>query len=197
MLNFKIRKLENFKFSYDELLAYYETVTADFQNLKWHVPNLPLECGHSWAIQTKMLNPEEPCPPYNMPGDTSTEYNNYFDTPTALVFGFAKKILEQFPYAKQTVITVHGAGSSIEFHIDKEHWLPEEQVKIHIPITANDQSYFQFEDEDFVMEPGHAYLVNTTIPHGTVNHGSTPRAHLIFKIPVSRVAEILATDITL
>ena len=153
--------------------------------------------GFSWAIQTKMLDTSLPCPPYQMPGEDLAQFNYNFDTPTDLVFGFAKKVIDKFPNVKQTVITAHGPGSSIDFHIDEEKWLGEEHVKIHLPIEANDQSYFQFEGEDFVLAPGHAYLVNTTIPHGTANKGNTHRAHFIFKIPLSYVETILANGIKL
>lgn len=193
MLNFKIEPLENFKFSFDELLAYYKEIKEQYKHLECRSVLFPN--GYSYAMQTKLADPNVPCPPFHMPGETGV--NNNFDTPTPLMFGFAKKILDNFAYAKQLVITVHGPGAQIAFHTDDEIFLPEEHLKIHLPIESNDESYFQFENEEFVLKPGTAYLVNTTLPHGTDNRGNSERAHLIFKVPVSSVQDILTKEIVL
>lgn len=193
MLNFKIEKLDNIKFSFNELTEYYQTIKSNYKHLECRSEIFPN--GYSYAMQTKLADPNVPCPPFHMPGETGV--NNNFDTPTPLMFGFAKKILDNFPYAKQLVITVHGPGAQIEFHTDVELFLPEEHVKIHFPIETNNASYFQYDQEDFVLETGSAYLVNTTIPHGTDNQGTTERAHLIFKVPVSSVTDIINKEIIL
>ena len=193
MLNFKVEKLTNVKFSFEELLDYYKEVKDRYKHLECRSPVFPN--GYSYAMQTKLSNPNLPCPPFHMPGELGV--NNSFDTPTPLMFGFAQKILDNFPYAKQLVITVHGPGAQIEFHTDDELFLPEEHIKIHIPIESNDKSYFQYDRENIVMEPGSVYLVNTTIPHGTDNQGQTERAHMIFKVPVSAVDDILTKEIIL
>jgi hypothetical protein len=193
MLNFKVEKLNNIKFSFDELVNYYKEIKDNYPQLECRSSVFPN--GYSYAMQTKLPDTTLPCPPFHMPGETGV--NNNFDTPTPLMFGFAKKILDKFPYAKQLVITVHGPGAIIEFHTDDEIFLSEEHIKIHLPIESNNNSYFQYDDEEFVLEPGHAYLVNTTIPHGTDNRGTTERAHMIFKVPVSAVDDILTREVTL
>lgn len=197
MLDFKIQRLDNVKFNHAELVAYYHTLKHDYDHMKWQAPPGEFsDLAYSWAIQTKMKDATRPCSPYHLPTDDPNDFIGDFDRPTELVFGFGKKIIDAFPEVKQTVITVHYPGSKLPWHIDveeslKDHW------KIHIPIETNNLSYFLYEDEKFVLEAGHAYLANTSINHATDNQGTTERAHLIFKIPVSHVDTILSTEYTL
>lgn len=191
-MDFKIKKLDNVKFSFKELEDYYHEIKTNYQKLKWTPPGDMSDQAYSWAIQTKLQDPTQPCGPYHWPGEDTSKFNNRYDTPTELIFGFGEKIISLFPEVKQTNITVHSPGTIIEFHIDKELEL-EDHFKIHFPIETNDSSVFQYEDEEFHLEVGSAYLVNTGILHGTNNRGTTERAHLIFKIPASKVNEILNT----
>ena len=191
MLDFKIRRLDNIKFSYQDLLAYYNTIKQDYQHMKWIPPSDMADMAYCWSIQTKMKDPTRPCSPYHWPGDREEDFNSTFDTPTELVFGFAKRVIDIFPDVKQTVITVHTPGTKLPWHTDAETFL-EDHWKIHLPIETNSQSYFQYDDEEFVLEAGHAYLVNTSINHATDNRGLTERAHLIFKVPVRAIPDILS-----
>jgi hypothetical protein len=190
MLNFKIRRLDNIKFSYQELLDYYHTIKSNYQHMKWTPPTDMSDMAYCWSIQTKMKDPSIPCSPYHWPGDDEKDFNSDFDTPTDMLFGFGQKILDTFSKVKQTVITVHRPGTKLPWHIDSETYL-EDHWKIHLPIETNHQSYFQYEGEEFVLAAGHAYLVNTSINHATDNRGTTERAHLIFKVPVTTIPDIL------
>jgi hypothetical protein len=194
MLDFKIQRLDNVKFNHAELIAYYHTLKHDYDHMKWQATTGEFsDLAYSWAIQTKMKDATRPCSPYHLPTDDPNEFIGDFDRPTELIFGFGKKIIDAFPEVKQTVITVHYPGSKLPWHIDAEEYLSD-HWKIHIPIETNNFSYFLYEGEKFVLETGHAYLVNTSINHATDNQGTTERAHLIFKIPVSHVDAILNTE---
>jgi hypothetical protein len=188
MLDFKIKRLDNIKFAHHELLAYYEKVKDKYQHLKWTVDSTVDTKTHtvgnmySWAIQSNLKDPSKPCPPYHIKNDDEIIESNTFDVETELNFGFAKKIIDTFPNIRQTVIAAHPPNTKIDLHTDTDNF-----VKVHIPIITNDQSYFVFEDENFNLEVGHAYLINTSIPHGTNNLGNTDRVHFIFKIPVSEI----------
>jgi len=197
MMEFKIQRLDNVEFNFDELVDYYHDLKNHHQDMKWEPPPgefADLIC--SWAIQTKMKNPDLPCDPYHLPDTVTEDYNSDFNSPTKLVFGFAKKIIETFSDIKQTVITVHYPDTILPWHIDTEEYL-EDHYKIHIPIETNTQSYFRYRDEQFVLQTGHVYLVNTGIEHSTENRGLTERAHLIFKVPVRYISELLNTKYVL
>jgi hypothetical protein len=190
-LNFKIKKLENVVFSYDDLLSYYEQVITDHQDLKWIPSNGVDKKTHnvselySWAIQSNLKDPTKPCPPYHIDSMEEISENNDCRVPTKLIFGFAKKIIETIPEVRQLGIAGHPPGTRIDLHPDNSEFL-----KIHIPIKTNPDAWFIFEDERFNLKTGHAYFVNTTLLHGTNNQGNTDRIHLIFKFPAS-IAEII------
>jgi quercetin dioxygenase-like cupin family protein len=195
MLDFKIKRLDNIKFEHHELLMYYENVKKKYQHLKWTVDSSvdtkthQVENMYSWAIQSNLKDPTKPCPPYHIKNDDDTIESNTFDVETELNFGFAKKILDSFNNIRQTVIAAHPPNTVIDLHTDTDNF-----VKVHIPIITNDKSYFFFEDEEYNLKAGHAYLVNTSLPHGTKNLGNDDRVHFIFKIPVSEVDNILNNE---
>jgi hypothetical protein len=195
MLDFKVKRLDNIKFAHHELLAYYEKVRDKYQHLKWTVDssidtkNHKANNMYSWAIQSNLKDPNKPCPPYHIKHDDDVIESDTFDVETVLNFGFGKKILDTFSDVRQTVIAAHPPGTSIDLHIDNPKF-----IKVHIPIITNDKSYFQFEGENINLEVGHAYLINTTIPHGTLNEGDTDRIHLIFKIPTTFIDELLNNE---
>lgn len=191
MLDFDIKELTNFKFSLEDLKDYYAKV-SEYHNLKWQptstdtldhkVSNL-----YSWAIQSNLKDATKPCPPYDIKDDN--DVIGTFDNPTDLVFGFGKILIDAIPNIRQTVISAHPPRTVIQQHIDNI-----EYVKVHIPIQTNDQSYFVFGDSKYNLQEGKAYIVNTTNQHGTINQGDTDRIHLIFKIPIDTVDELLNTE---
>ena len=195
-LNFKVKKLDNLKFDPEELQYYYKQVVENFSHLKWTPTEQTNKLDHnvddiySWAIQSNYTDPNIPCPPYHI--DTKSamvDPENKFSTPTKLIFGFGKKIVEAFPEVRQTGIAGHPPGTKIQLHPDNDEFL-----KIHIPIKTNPKAWFFFEDEKFNLEVGSAYLINTILPHGTFNEGDTDRVHLIFKFPTKLVDEILNNE---
>lgn len=198
MLDFKIKRLDNIKFAHHELLMYYEKVREKYQHLKWTVDSTvdtkthEVENMYSWAIQSNLKDPSKPCPPYHIKNDNETIESNTFDVETELNFGFAKKIIDTFPNIRQTVIAAHPPKTKIDLHTDTDNF-----VKVHIPIITNEKSYFVFEDEQFNLEVGHVYLINTSLPHGTTNLGDSDRVHFIFKIPVTEVDNILNNEFIL
>ena len=192
MLDFDIKELPNIKFSYKALLDYYNEVVSDYPHLMWR-PNDVDRLNHkvdniySWAIQTNLKDSSMPCPPYDIKHDD--EVIGTFDSPTDLVFGFAKIVIDAFPKIRQTVISAHPPGTIIQEHIDNDQFL-----KIHIPIKSNQNSFFVFGDQKYNLEEGKAYLVNTTRPHGTSNDGETDRIHFIFKFPIELSDEIINSE---
>lgn len=203
MLNFKIKQLDNISFEFEELKNYYFELKTNYQHLKWEIdPNLNFGTVFSWAIQSNLADTNQPTPPYILPNEWLTDAqrdidNIKFDTHTSLVFGFAKKILDTFPLAKQTVIIGHGSGFIVPPHIDEEHILDEEHLKIHVPIESSNRSYFEIENEKFTLKPGKFYLVNTTLMHSTINLDTNDRVHLIFKVPVSGIENLISNNIVI
>lgn len=176
-------------FSLQELKQYFDYLESSWVHLRWDSSNDDsvdsekhnIAGVYGWGIQSNLSDLAVPCPPYHVHKEGTQEYRD-----TALMFGFVEKIKEAFPYSRQHSIAVHPPGTVINLHVDTPKW-----IKIHIPITGNEQSYFIFENEQFVFQPGKAYLVNTALMHGTNNFGTTNRAHLFFKVPVDMIESVL------
>lgn len=194
-MDFKIKKLPNIKFDPVELLEYYHAVMKNFPQLMWTVPSSTDTKMHSvsnmysWAIQSNLKDPTQPCPPYHFDGIEGIIESDDFSVPTELIFGFAEKLIKAFPNVRQTSIAGHPPGTKIGLHPDNDEFL-----KIHIPIKTNPDAWFFFEDEKFNLEIGSAYMINTVLPHGTDNLGNTDRVHLLFKFPIADASTILNTD---
>ena len=195
MFEFKIKKLDNIKFNVNELIGYYHKLENDYQHMKWTVPDdmdrltHRVEEVYSWAIQSNLKDPTKPCPPYHIQNVDDRDPSDSFQIPTELIFGFGKKIIDSFPDVRQTVIACHPPNTFIDQHVDSDNF-----VKIHIPIITNSDSYFIFGEEKFNLEAGNAYLINTSLMHGTDNQGSSDRIHLIFKISVEDARHIMETE---
>jgi len=189
--DFLVKQLNN-PVNMDWALEYLDTVEYKYSHLKWSADeNLStvndaelqdnIKGVYGWGIQSNLEDLSMPCPPYNIHKSGSNVYRN-----TSLVFGFAEWILDVFPYARQISIAAHPPGTRIRTHVDSDNYF-----KIHIPLIANDSSYFIFDGEQFSMKPGKMYLVNTAVPHSTSNEGNTTRVHLFFKVPIDKVKEIV------
>ena len=187
-MDWKVKELD-LKFSLEELVSYFNYLESSWIHLRWdssqdnasNSDKHNIKGVYGWGIQSNLTDLSQPCPPYHVHKEGTQEYRD-----TQLMFGFAERIKEAFPYSRQHSIAVHPPGTVINLHIDNPKWL-----KIHIPIKGNNQSYFIFEGEKFVFEPGKAYLVNTSLNHGTNNLGTTDRAHFFFKIPEDKVNDVL------
>jgi hypothetical protein len=155
------------------------------------MPNIPktnLGGLYGFGIMTNKDDPDEPTDP---PG-TRTDKKKYepLIRPTKMLTGFAEKLFEAIPYMEELVITGHPASCGIPPHVDKD-----EHIRVHLPIYANEQSFFVINGNQYVLEPTKAYLVNTKRIHTTINSGNSDRIHLHFKIPIGKIGYFLNTGI--
>ena len=92
--------------------------------------------------------------------------------------GYAREIVDNLPLrTKRWLVTIHTPHTKLITHQD----CPD-KVRIHIPIFTNDSSNWIIDGEEFHMEVGKAYLVNTSLPHTVCNDGTTDRIHLYGKV---------------
>lgn len=202
MFDFLVKKLDNFKFSTDELIDYYNNVEKNYNHLRWFAKGTIVDnAEHSvsqlsgWAIQTNFKDPTGIICPYDIVvlrnPDMIDESSNY-QKKTNLAFGFSEKIISAVPYASMMSIVDHPPTTALKEHKDYDIFL-----KVHIPIRTNDQSYFIFGEHKFVLEVGSAYLINTTELHKTDNQGNSPRTHMIFRIPIDQVNNFLESEFSI
>jgi hypothetical protein len=127
-----------------------------------------------------------------IPGITE---GDFFNTPTELMFGFAKRLYDTIPDMLQLSIVSHPPGGSIEMHSDNDDGDETQNLfTVHIPIQANEWSLWEWDDlPPENLEVGHAYALNTIVRHGTHNHGDTERIHLWFRIHMDKLDEFVNT----
>lgn len=183
LIDFDLLEIDNIIFNHQELIDYYMDIKNNYKYLRWELPETPntrLGGLYGYGILSNKDDIEMPVDP---PG-TRTDKSKYdpLIKPTKILKGFAKKLYEKIPYIEELVITGHPYNSGIPPHTDKD-----EHIRIHIPITAGDKSYFVINDKRYILETSKAYVVNTKRIHTTINESSIDRIHLHFKIPIGKL----------
>jgi aspartyl/asparaginyl beta-hydroxylase (cupin superfamily) len=98
--------------------------------------------------------------------------------PRSCFNGYALDLVKSLPFrSKKWLVTVHTHGTKLITHQDAA-----DKLRIHIPIHTNNQSKWLIDGEEYFMNPGWAYLVNTTLPHSVENLGNSKRIHLYGKV---------------
>lgn len=92
--------------------------------------------------------------------------------------GYVLDIVKNLPVRnKKWLVTIHTPGTKLITHQDSP-----DKLRVHIPIYTNSDSNWIIDGEEFHMEPGWAYLVNSSLPHSVENNGTSDRIHVYGKI---------------
>lgn len=193
--------LHTLDFSVDliKLRDYYNTVVSEYQHLKWdyNVGKITQEwtermesepatlIPYGWAIQSN-IRENEPCPPYNITTHERVPYHN-----TELMFGIIKELHELLPYAYRWAISVQPPKGKVSLHSDQE-----DELTVWIPIYSNNDASITYVIDDieypiYLPATGNLYLLDTTLPHYTINHGDTDRVAIIFRLNNKHRDEII------
>jgi len=164
-----------------------------------HVWKMPIsdptgETGHILPddafYYTLCWNGDEPGPKPFEQGCAKPEYrddDNDELNPRQCFNGYALDFVKKLPVrSKKWLITGHTPGTKLITHQDAT-----DKIRVHIPIYTNEDSNWTINGEEYHMEPGWAYLVNTTLPHSVENKGSTNRIHLYGKVWTDDVRKVL------
>jgi hypothetical protein len=139
----------------------------------------------SWPIERDI-----PCPSKSQANvDMYPELQNldeekfYYDCVPQQVykFGILNKMLETLSLQslRQMLIALHPSGLKVNTHTDGK------TRKLHVPFYTNKDAVFTFgenRERTYHMELGKGYIINTLVPHGTENNGSTERVHLLSRV---------------
>jgi hypothetical protein len=90
-------------------------------------------------------------------------------------------------------IIKHTPGAKLEKHIDG----PNIQ-RLHIPIISDKDAKFLYGEKletEYNLEIGKVYLINASIPHGTIHKGVNERVHLQTKPNMDRLLSIYSDNI--
>jgi uncharacterized RmlC-like cupin family protein len=92
-------------------------------------------------------------------------------------------------FLRQMIITKHRPGVKTVTHVDGE------RKKIHIPLQSDKDAIFHFGpngEREYTMDVGKIYMINPSVPHGTINKGSLDRYHLISRVDFDFISQVLA-----
>ncbi len=124
-------------------------------------------------------------------GQAKEEYRDKFDNnelnPRKIFKGYGLEIVKSLPIrSKKWLVTDQPPGFKLITHQDSPG-----KIRIHIPIHVDNTSNWIIDGEEMFMEPGWAYLVNTTLPHSVENKGIRNRIHLYGKVWTDEVKCLL------
>jgi hypothetical protein len=180
----KIISKLNIKIDVEKARKYYAEVEKNFQHRMWIVKT-DLATIKGWSIHGVTGKPglwplmEKDMEP---PG-----IENYFET--ELAFGWAKDMIELFPFGYRAGIGESSPGTVIPSHIDPN---VEHMVRLQVPIYTNEECIWTTADGDLNLEVGSAYIVDTAYMHGTRNFGQTPRVHFAMCIPRENLEYVMS-----
>jgi hypothetical protein len=100
------------------------------------------------------------------------------DRQQELQFGFAKKILDIFPFAHDFELIVNPVGTRYLKHTDNGS-----SIRVIIPIISDEGAIWHFDNiENVTHFPGHAYLLLKQFAHGTDVLGPADKVTLAFLV---------------
>ena len=105
-------------------------------------------------------------------------------------FGILNSLIDtlSMPALRQMLMALHPPGLVVDTHTDGE------VKKLHIPFYTNSDAVFTFgenRERKYHMELGKGYIINTLVPHGTENLGSTERVHLLSRVDIDFMQSLL------
>ena len=195
-----------FKIDVKKIQAWYEDLESNYSDWKfiigenhhiWQEPILDPTglTGHilpdDTAYYTLCWNSDEPGPKPFEQGCAKPEYRDNDNdqlNPRECFTGYGLELVQSMPVrSKKWLVTLHAPGTKLITHQDQP-----DKIRMHIPIHTNDQSNWIIDGKKYHMEPGWAYLVNTTLPHSVENAGNSVRVHLYGKIWTEDVQRIFS-----
>jgi hypothetical protein len=193
-LGFKVHPW--FKVDVEKLRSWYTDLETNYKSWKflvgenqhvWQEPIVDMtgQTGHvlpdETGYYTLCWNSDEDGPKPFEQGCAKLEYRDNDNdelNPRKCFTGYVLDIVKSMPIrSKKWLVTDHVPGTKLITHQDSP-----DKIRIHIPIYTNVDSNWIIDGDEYHMEPGWAYIVNTTLPHSVENKGTTRRVHIYGKV---------------
>jgi hypothetical protein len=192
MLNFEIKKLDNWLIDATEIQNYLLEVETKYPELRWDPSMSPEDKQdmeicinvsevYGYAVQSRFKDVNKPHHPYPFSNIEGILDGDTFDAPTKLCFGFTERLLKKLPFIMGLGIVGNCPGLTVPLHVDDDYDT-RGLMRLHIPILTNDKSIWFTETNTYHLDLAKAYIINALTPHGTNNGGDTYRTHFIFRI---------------
>jgi hypothetical protein len=170
----------NVTFDITQAIEYYNQLEANFQHLKWSMPEdfyyETIRGIYGWSL----LIPNEAnssAPFSSAQGLDVLKKENFKETPAA--FGFGKKVIDTFPTAFRMVIGASPPGTHFLPHIDGN---ADTVVRGWMPIITDPSIKWITSEGVADLQAGTAYLIDIAYEHEVVNEGNTIGIALVFDV---------------
>jgi hypothetical protein len=161
---------------------YSDTIVEQWRDNAYSDPDNLKTYG--WAIQSNLEDLSVPCPPWNISTHKIVEYRN-----TELAFGIIEKLQRAIPYGYRWSISVQLPGGKVSLQSDQEDeatvWIPIYTDGVAITFVTDIKTGYTLESN------GNLYLLDTTVPHYTYNSSDKDRVAIIFRLPKSKVYQLI------
>ena len=181
-----IKKIREWYNDLEKNFSDWKFVMAEQQHIwKFPIVDPAGKTGHrlmpNTAYYTLCWNDNSPGPKPFEQGNAKEEYKDNDNdelNPRRCFYGYALELIKNMPVrSKKWLVTIHTPETKLITHQDAS-----DKIRVHIPIYTNPHSNWIIGGEEVHMEPGWAYIVNTSIPHSVENKGTTDRIHLYGKV---------------
>ena len=125
---------------------------------------------------------------YAPDGDAANSFTDNFEgdlKPTKAIEKclYFKEVIKQF---KSKLLSVRllrlMPGAEIKPHTDHKLGYEDNNFRIHIPITTNNDILFVLGNKELRMLPGECWYTNVNFTHSVINKGKTDRVHLVIDL---------------
>ena len=109
----------------------------------------------------------------------------FHDTPLLDRCPCFREVLSVFPCPLKSVRLLSLSPQSyIREHCDHELGYEDGAIRIHVPIQTGPEVEFYVCGERLLLEEGHSYYLNVSLPHRVNNRGASARIHLVIDVLV-------------
>jgi Aspartyl/Asparaginyl beta-hydroxylase len=116
----------------------------------------------------------------------------FADTPMLAAAPYFRQVLASFACPLQAARLMRlGPGSSIKEHRDHDLAFEDGMVRIHIPVTTNEDVDFRLNGRRCIMAAGSSWYLRLADPHSVANRGTGDRVHLVIDAAVNPWVEAL------
>ncbi len=112
--------------------------------------------------------------------------NSFLDTELMGQCPVVKSVVDSLQCDKMAVRILNlRPNAVVKEHIDPGLCYEENEIRIHIPLSTNDEVEFYIDDEAVHPLPGECWYMNFNLKHRLANYGSTERIHLVIDCVVN------------
>lgn len=168
-----------FNFDVEKLKADLEKVPAE----NWLFHHVSNNYVGKWnVVQLRSVNGRTDVPFSNL----IMENDEYKDTEILESLPYIRDVIDSFKCPKMGVRLMSLAPNScIKKHTDNGLGYENKEVRIHVPITTNEDLFFEMGGERIRMGEGECWYADFNLDHSVDNRGTSARVHLVIDCEVN------------